>query len=164
MSTFIDASWWAAHGPEARLARSVRALRTARDLTQAGLARKMTDLGFSWHPTTVARVEAGERDISLDEAVALADLLGIPLVDLLRGERTALLEQIATVQKRLAQAAADLARAREMQHRIAGEVVRAEEITARLRAQLHVLHSQLDRANRQGLAPPDIDDHPLLTQ
>jgi hypothetical protein len=38
------------------------------------------------HPTTVAKIEAGDREIKLDEAAAMADLYGQPL-DALLGRR-----------------------------------------------------------------------------
>lgn len=41
----------------------------------------------SWHQTTVAKVESGERDVKLAEAVALAEIIGVPLSDLI-GEQT----------------------------------------------------------------------------
>lgn len=67
-------------------ARNVRIRREAIHATQAGVANVMWAYGFeSWRQSTLAKVEAGERAVKLDEAFALAALYGIPLDDLLRG-------------------------------------------------------------------------------
>lgn len=161
MSTRMDASWWSTHGPAARLVRSLRARRLAKNLTQSALAREMSNMGFPWHPTTVARLESAERDLSLDEAVALAGLLGVSLVDLIRSEPRPLRERIEAVQEQLAQATVELAQAREMQQRVSAEVERVEERTAQLHAMLRVLRSQLGGGEP---APDTNDQPPLLAQ
>lgn len=38
---------------------------------------------ISWHQTTVAKVESGEREVKLTEAVALAEIIGVPLSELI---------------------------------------------------------------------------------
>ena len=52
-------------------------------LSQAQVALAMTHRGFTWHQTTVAKTESGERALRLDEAHALAGVLGVELTDLL---------------------------------------------------------------------------------
>lgn len=61
-----------------RLARHLRALRAARDLSQEALA----DLA-SLHRTYVGSVERCERNVSLDNIERLAAALGVDICDLL---------------------------------------------------------------------------------
>lgn len=44
--------------------------------SQTGLAKKMADLGFPFHQTTIRRIEAGQRPVQLAEALALSTILG----------------------------------------------------------------------------------------
>lgn len=62
---------------------AVRAQRVQFGWSQRQLAVCMGTLGFSWHQTTVAKTEAAERSVPIDEAVALARLLRISLDSLL---------------------------------------------------------------------------------
>ncbi|OQZ88123.1 hypothetical protein BST11_24350 [Mycobacterium alsense] len=45
-------------------------------MTQAELAERMRRGGFRWHPATVYKVENGERQIQLAEAIELARIFG----------------------------------------------------------------------------------------
>lgn len=56
-----------------RFAANVRELRERNDMSQADLAREMTN--WRWYPQTVHRVEAGQRKVSVGEAKALAEIL-----------------------------------------------------------------------------------------
>jgi transcriptional regulator with XRE-family HTH domain len=61
--------------------------RDRRKWSQAEVAKRLTAMGIdSMHPTTVAKIEAGDREVKLDEAAAMADLYGLPL-DTLLGRR-----------------------------------------------------------------------------
>jgi transcriptional regulator with XRE-family HTH domain len=61
--------------------------RTRRKWSQAHVAKMLLARGIdNMHPTTVAKIEAGDREIKLDEAVAMADLYKQPL-DALLGRR-----------------------------------------------------------------------------
>ena len=61
----------------------VRELRELRGLPQQHVAMVMTlTKGYRWHQTVVAKVERGERSLKLSEAVALADILGVPVGEL----------------------------------------------------------------------------------
>jgi hypothetical protein len=52
------------------------------------VARMLTAIGIdSIYNTTVAKIEAGDREIKLDEAVAMADLFELDLNDLRRRKR-----------------------------------------------------------------------------
>lgn len=67
---------------EALLAERLRALREGAEMTQGQLAERMTQLGFSMHQTAIAKIERGQRPVSLNEAVALAAALRVPVTDL----------------------------------------------------------------------------------
>lgn len=80
-------------------------------LSQAALAARITDvIGRSMDPSAVARAEKHERAIRLDEAVAIADVLQLPLTLLLRdrdaidGEMDELRRDLSLYQWRLGQA------------------------------------------------------------
>lgn len=59
-----------------RCAANIRERREDREWSQADLARQMSERGWSFHPQTVQRIEAGHRKVSVGEAVALAEILG----------------------------------------------------------------------------------------
>jgi transcriptional regulator with XRE-family HTH domain len=70
--------------PEAELAQRLRGLRAQRRWSQADLAQLMSDgYGLRWHQTTIAKIEAGQRPIGLNEAAALAQVFEIPGSELL---------------------------------------------------------------------------------
>lgn len=66
-------------GLEQTFAKRLRELREWLGVSQADLARRMTELGFRMHQTAVAKIERGERPLRLDEAGALAYLLDTDL-------------------------------------------------------------------------------------
>jgi transcriptional regulator with XRE-family HTH domain len=58
--------------------------RDHRGWSQADMAKKLSDHGIQpMHPTTVAKIEAGERSVRINEAVGIADLFEISLDSLL---------------------------------------------------------------------------------
>lgn len=60
-----------------RFAANVKALREERGWSQGELASRLRDAGLeSFHPTTVVRMEKGERLVRLGEARVIADVLG----------------------------------------------------------------------------------------
>jgi transcriptional regulator with XRE-family HTH domain len=63
-----------------RLAEGLRSVRTQRHLTQSELARL---IGVS--PSAISQAEAGRRGLALDSLLALAEVLGMGLDDLLAG-------------------------------------------------------------------------------
>lgn len=65
-------------------AAAVRKRRETLGLSQSELGRRMGELGLPWHAMTVARTESGARPIRLDEADALAQILNVPLQQLLQ--------------------------------------------------------------------------------
>jgi transcriptional regulator with XRE-family HTH domain len=69
--------------PQRILGVRLRALREEAGMTQAQLAERMTRLGFPMHQTTVAKIEANQRPVTVNEAVLLASVVGFTLQDLL---------------------------------------------------------------------------------
>ncbi len=68
-----------------RFAANVRARRELRGLSQTDLAQAVADLGHrSFRQQTIAEIEAGNRAVKLDEALALSRALGISLDSLTR--------------------------------------------------------------------------------
>lgn len=64
----------------------LRAARAAQGLSQTQLAARMTDTkGYNWHQTTVARIEAGSRMLTVGEYLAVTDLLDMDWADSLTG-------------------------------------------------------------------------------
>jgi transcriptional regulator with XRE-family HTH domain len=70
----------------------LRAARQRARLPQQHIATvmAMTHGYTTWRQTTVGRVETGERSLQLGEALAVADIIGIPLADLVSEEPTRL--------------------------------------------------------------------------
>jgi transcriptional regulator with XRE-family HTH domain len=68
--------------PSEVLAARLLDLRNRHGWTQAELADRMTSYGWSWDRTTVAKIEARQRQVSVDEFVALSFVLGVPLAAL----------------------------------------------------------------------------------
>ncbi len=65
----------------------LKATRTHRKMSQAELAKALSARGIAAHATTIAKIEAGDRAVRLDEAVELCIILGGALGDLFpRGE------------------------------------------------------------------------------
>jgi transcriptional regulator with XRE-family HTH domain len=61
----------------------VQALRLERGWPQIQVAQGMTIVGLEkWRSMTVASLEHGQREVSLDELLALAEVFGVPLADL----------------------------------------------------------------------------------
>jgi len=58
-----------------RLGANVRILRERKDISQAELARLMTERGWPWHQSTVYRVESGKQTVGFGEVVDLAEIL-----------------------------------------------------------------------------------------
>lgn len=61
-------------------------------MTQTEMARQLKDIGLPFHQQTIQRVESGERPVRLDEAFAIAELLGLPLHELVRRDEQVVLE------------------------------------------------------------------------
>jgi transcriptional regulator with XRE-family HTH domain len=68
---------------ESEFGTRVRALRESLQRSQDAVASRMREAGHDWHQTTISKVEAGQRGVSLNEAYALALILGAHLRDFL---------------------------------------------------------------------------------
>ncbi len=63
-------------------ARQLFKMRKAAGLTQEQLAERMTTAGNTMHRSAIAKIEAGERSVSIGEAVQFAGVLGVDLGEL----------------------------------------------------------------------------------
>lgn len=79
--------WGVSSGADAAFAANLRALRSQTKTTQADLAAKMSARGFKWHPATVYKVENGERQIQLAEALEIARIFDQPVENMARDDR-----------------------------------------------------------------------------
>lgn len=88
----------------------VRKYREEHNLSQADVAEDMRRAGVDWFPETVAKVEAGKREISIGELVALGLMLELrpgDLLDVLEGWRVRLGKNDQWVPGRVVQSWAD---------------------------------------------------------
>jgi transcriptional regulator with XRE-family HTH domain len=70
-----------------RFGKKVRTLRESRRWSQAEVAKMLLDKGIQpMHPTTVAKIETGDRSVRINEAAAIADLFNVSLDSLLGRE------------------------------------------------------------------------------
>jgi transcriptional regulator with XRE-family HTH domain len=60
--------------------------RDRREWSQGDVATKLSDKGIRVYATTIAKLEAGDRAVRIDELVAISDLFGVS-VDTLLGRR-----------------------------------------------------------------------------
>lgn len=74
-------------------ARRLRQERRRAGLTQAALARSLAASGLDLDQTSLSRIESQQRRASLSEAVAIAEVLGLALGDLVRDEEVIGLRQ-----------------------------------------------------------------------
>lgn len=63
----------------ARVGANVTLYRERKGLPKRALVRLMAERGFAWHGQTLSRIESGVQSLRLEEAGALADILGIPV-------------------------------------------------------------------------------------
>jgi transcriptional regulator with XRE-family HTH domain len=69
--------------PEGIAGRELRRLREARRWSQEETARRMSAYGYCWHQTMIAKTEAAERPLRLNELAAMCNLFGVTPADLL---------------------------------------------------------------------------------
>lgn len=99
------------------LGANVRYLREHASVSQTELARRMAERGWPWHQATVYRVETGKQPVRFDEALDLADLLGVTLDRLTWAIGESAEEELATfaitsLRERMQEAAVAIARLR----------------------------------------------------
>lgn len=65
------------------MGKQVKRIRELRGWSQQELARRMHEKGYSWRQTTVAKTEAADRPIRVNEVQGLAIVFGVTVNDLL---------------------------------------------------------------------------------
>lgn len=119
--------------------RRMREVREQAGMSQVELARRMAaQMGSRVDPPTITRMENGERAVRIQEAVAAAAALEVPLDELLRLGGTNAEARIATVRFSLERAENELAV-------MEGEVERKREYLSALQEELDELEDQADR-------------------
>lgn len=111
---------------------NVQRFRKAAGLSQSDLAQALTDRGASFQQQTILKVEKGSRPLRLEEAALLADVLHVPVTNLLRSEDD---EEMIAAQIALNQAMT--------------EVRRLAARTDELRRELEDTVAQMDEAKDQ---------------
>lgn len=70
--------------PDELIGRTVREVRERQKLSQADVARAMTERGTSaFYPQTILKIEKGERSLKLHEAAMLSQVLEVTIEDLI---------------------------------------------------------------------------------
>lgn len=130
---------------EAAFAANLRVARDAKGVTQAALAEAMNQHGFKWYGPTVYKIETGERQVLLGEALALSRILDIGVGELATPESDGLKQRIAVedTYRRLAAVA----------HKVAVENLTYTMLAAQLRDALQNI------TNAEGIFPADALAH-----
>ena len=144
------------HAAEQHFPENLRAMREAKGISQAAIAKAMRERGHSWHQTTVARVEAGRQPPGLGETVDLAAILGVTVDRLTwpgpEAAEHALIARAAgalrTAWRETAAGSARLQAARESAERTAAE--RAKSRYPRVRDAARGLAEELGDCTLQG--------------
>lgn len=136
--------------PERTLAGQVRAIREKLGMTQAEVAREMSARGLVMRQSTIAKIEAAQRPVRVNEAVMLAAILRATVDDLLsepgqrdrldalaaaRAEERELLGQLLVAGHRLEEHRAAYASA---EHALREAATRVEVIEARYAEAQHM--------------------------
>jgi len=103
---------------DANFARRLKEVRTAAGLTQQQLADRVTAAGRKMFRSQVGKIENGDRPVTISEATALADALGVTLADLAT--------DLAATMRNAARIAA-LTQIRSLTEQIAGHVAAIHE-------------------------------------
>jgi transcriptional regulator with XRE-family HTH domain len=89
--------------PDVAFGRRLRYLRETAGLTQQQLADVMREAGSKMHRSTIGKIEAGERIVSIGEAAQFARILGIDLTQLINvgeGRRVTAQLKVASLEHR----------------------------------------------------------------
>ena len=108
-----------------RVGSNVQRFRKAAGLSQAELAQALSQRGASFQQQTVLKVEKGSRPLKLDEAVLIADILKMPVFDLLimRNDASELVEAAIELNK----ANDALRRLQARREELAGELAQLDQ-------------------------------------
>src|SRR6185437_14748918 len=90
----------------------LRRMRNEAGLTQRQLADKMSEAGITMYQSTIGKIEAGLRTVSIGEAVQFAAALGVQLSDIINGQMSGLISARLRV-TRLEYQASNLTRRRD---------------------------------------------------
>lgn len=132
---------------------TLRTLRIKRGYSQDQVAGRMRLAGFSWQQTTVAKTEAGQRPIRVNEAVTLAKMFDVTLSYLLAPRH----EDADEHQLRIMEARSALDTARYQVAEAHAGLIRAKE--ARDEAELR-LHEAIALAEEAGVS---VEEKPAAT-
>lgn len=144
--------------PEEIAGRTLGQLREEHGWSQAEVARRMKAYGYTWHQTTVGRIESGQRPLRLNEVVHVAAMFGVSPIQLLvpsttparlsedieasKEGREHVMRQLADAKARLNGASALHSDANENYQRLLRELERADMHLAALRGLEDILASQ----------------------
>lgn len=104
-------------------AQRMRQERVLAGLSQVGLAERISQkVGHKVYGSSIANIESGDRGVRLVEAVAVAEIFGIGIGDLLR-EREAIDDEIDELRRELSKAEFDSAQAEDVFQRAQDTVV-----------------------------------------
>lgn len=144
------------------LAAQVRALREKLGMTQGGVAKEMTARGITMRQSTIAKIEANQRPVYVNEAVMLAAILGTDLADLVtdprqrdmrdalataRGEEREMLGQLIQATRRLEDHRASRVAA---EHAVRDAERKVEELQGRYTQAQHLAESLAATGNERG--------------
>lgn len=133
----------------------VRELREARGWSQRALASQMHSRGFNWLQSTAAKVEAADRPVRVDEAVALAELLEVDIGHLVLPSQHPSVERLSVLLNRYAAATSEYkAKGDELAIK-ADELKSLGSTAADLRHKIDALKAAIDHARGASLYEPD---------
>ena len=89
------ADTWDPSVAETLVGARVRELRVAKGMTQTAMARAMTAQGFTWRQGTVSETELAGRPLRVNEAAALALVLGVKMTELFAEDDAELVHRAA---------------------------------------------------------------------
>jgi transcriptional regulator with XRE-family HTH domain len=128
----------------------IREIRIARHLTQAALAKAMKALGYNWLQTTIAKVEAAERPLRLNEATDLAGVLGVEIGYLLTEPITGMLA--------VSQDFREMLRLQEIAEKLDAEVTALQQEFTRKQEDLILARQQIGEAQERMRAAGAVQD------
>ncbi|SIJ65614.1 Helix-turn-helix [Mycobacteroides abscessus subsp. abscessus] len=142
----------------------LKAERVQRNWSQADVAKLLSTNGFQMYPTTIAKIEAGDRAVKIEEAIALADLFDITL-DALTGrnyERSGQVSEMRALAATAERLTPELALARD-QLVNAAERLEGQRNRELFDSHLDDIRERERGASRPGAAAVDgaLDDIPL---
>ncbi|MGY1823758.1 helix-turn-helix domain-containing protein [Geodermatophilus sp. SYSU D00079] len=125
---------------ERQVIERLRAVRSARGLSQRAVAEAMVARGFDgWSQVTASNCEAGKRPLRLGELAGLADVYGVTVADLLtpgEDDRPAALAAVVEASARMAEAMEAVQAAEQRHARAEAELAAAaRELTEATRRQ-----------------------------